>query len=506
MKCALWMVWVFQPLALYADDARLALRFEIDDESGKAVPCRIHLFDSAGKAIQPEGYPFWRDHLVCDGRAALSLPAGVYRYEIERGPEHERLRGEIELKSAQTKKLTLKRFADLSKQFWFSGDLHIHRPINDIELLMKAEDLHVGPVITWWNQRNLWVGREIPRNALTKFDGNRLYEVMAGEDERGGGALLYFHLNEPLAISKAAREFPSPLQFADEARKKNPKVWIDVEKPFWWDAPTWIVSGKVDSIGIANNHMCRSQVYPGEAWGKARDEKRLPPPLGNGQWTQEIYYHLLNCGFRVPPSAGSASGVLPNPVGYNRVYVHIDGDDLTWKEWWTGLRQGRSFVTNGPLLLVEANKCRPGVVFVGNGEEAFEVKLDIKLMSLDEVPALEVIQNGKVVQTLKVERARDFTGKTTIQCKESGWFLVRAVADNKNTFRFASTAPFYVQFQKNKTRISKASATFFRDWTNERIELLRAAIKDEQQLAEVLKPHAEAKRVWEGLIEKANAD
>ena len=23
--------------------------------------------------------------------------------------------------------------------------------------------------------------------------------------------------------------------------------------------------------------------------------------------------------------AGSASGVLPNPVGYNRIYVHLDG-------------------------------------------------------------------------------------------------------------------------------------------------------------------------------------
>ncbi|MEZ6080686.1 MAG: hypothetical protein R3C56_34940 [Pirellulaceae bacterium] len=86
------------------------------------------------------------------------------------------------------------------------------------------------------------------------------------------------------------------------------KVWIDVEKPFWWDAPTWIASGKIDSIGIANNHMYRRQMYPGEAWGKARDEKRLLPPHGNGQWTQEIYYHVLNCGFRIPPSAGKRIG------------------------------------------------------------------------------------------------------------------------------------------------------------------------------------------------------
>ena len=51
--------------------------------------------------------------------------------------------------------------------------------------------------------------------------------------------------------------------------------------------------------------------------------------MGVGYWVQEIYYHLLNCGLRVAPSAGSASGVLPNPVGYNRVYVHLPEDRKT---------------------------------------------------------------------------------------------------------------------------------------------------------------------------------
>jgi hypothetical protein len=488
--------------SLAADDPKMALNFVVDNASGKALPCRVHLYDAADKPIQPEGYPCWRDHFVCNGRATLQLPAGRYRYEVERGPEFMRLSGTVELKAEQTLKLQLKRFADLAKQGWYSGDLHIHRPISDIELLMMAEDLHIGPVITWWNQRNLWAGRDLPRVPLTKFDGNRLYEVMAGEDERGGGALLYFHLTEPLVINKAAREFPSPLLFADEARKKNAKVWIDVEKPFWWDAPTWIASGKVDSIGIANNHMCRSQVYPGEAWGKARDEKRLPPPLGNGQWTQEIYYHILNCGFRIPPSAGSASGVLPNPVGYNRVYVNVEGE-LTWEKWWAGLKAGRSFVSNGPLLLATANGKMPGSVFTS--PEAIQIKFDVSLMSLDKVPAIEVVRDGHVEATVKVEKPADFRKTIIVEFKESGWFLVRAVAENNKTYRFASTAPFYVEVGKNKSHVSKGSATFFKNWTDERIERLRAALKDEQQ-AEVLKPHAEAKRIWQALIEKANAE
>ena len=110
--------------------------------------------------------------------------------------------------------------------------------------------------------------------------------------------------------------------------------------------------------------MNRRGMYEDEAWGRPRDTKRLPPPRGNGFWTQEIYYHILNCGLRIPPSAGSASGVLNNPLGYNRMYVQLDGD-LSYPAWWDGLRAGRVFVTNGPLLRVRADGQPPGHVFTG---------------------------------------------------------------------------------------------------------------------------------------------
>lgn len=493
--------------SLAAAEDKSELRIAVDDAQGKAVPCRIHLYDQAGKAQQPPGFPFFRDHFVCDGRANLSVLPGKYRYEIERGPEHERLRGEVEVKSGreQSLQLKIKRIADLRKLGWRAGDLHIHRPLADIELLMKAEDLDFGPVITWWNRKNLWMETTLPRPSVKQFDGNRFCDALAGEDERGGGALLYFHLDEPLPITSAAREYPSAQSFADLARKKKPGVWIDIEKPFWWDAPTWLASGKTDSLGIANNHMCRSQMSEKEAWGKSRDEKRLPPPLGNGRWTQEIYYHFLNCGLRVPPSAGSASGVLPNPVGYNRVYVQMEGEP-TWEKWWAGLRAGRSFVTNGPLLTATANGKPPGAVFANADGKPFTVKIDASLIALDRVPGVEIVRDGQVVQTIKVDDPLSFRGEATLEFKQSGWFLVRAIADNSTTFRFASTAPFYVEIGKDDRRISRASATFFKDWTEERIERLRAALQNPDERAEAIKPHTEALAFWKGLIGKANAD
>ena len=47
--------------------------------------------------------------------------------------------------------------------------------------------------------------------------------------------------------------------------------------------------------------------------------------MGLALYTFDLYYTFLNCGFRVLPSAGSASGVMPVAPGYNRVYVKIEG-------------------------------------------------------------------------------------------------------------------------------------------------------------------------------------
>jgi len=456
---------LFNGAGVHGPEQRVELIIKVDEPRGAALPCRIHLSNAEGKPQQAAGLPFWKDHFVCNGRVTLPLAPGKYRYEIERGPEHQRTSGTLELKEGRdhTLSVQLARFADLKKAGWYSGDLHVHRPLADMELLMRAEDLHVAPVITWWNTRNLWAQQDLPREQLHQFDGNRYYHVMAGEDERGGGALLFFNLEEPLPIRKAAREFPAALSFAAEARKRNKQVWIDIEKPFWWDVPVWLASGQMDSIGVANNHMCRSQMSPTEAWGRARDEMKMPPPLGNGHWTQQIYYHALNCGLRLPPSAGSASGVLPNPVGYNRVYVHVDGD-LTYAKWWAGLKAGRCFVTNGPLLLATANGKLPGHVFEADEGKAVEINLDLSLSALDRVPAIEVIRDGAVVQTVKVDDGNAAHPTVRLKFVRSGWFLARALADKKETFRFASTGPFYVAIGKNDRRIARPSVQFFLDW------------------------------------------
>jgi len=477
----------------------------VRDTNHHPMPCRIHLKDKNGQPQKADKLPFWSDHFVCPGAAAIELAAGQYTYEIERGPEYERQSGSVNVVVGRPAEIeaTLKRIANLREEGWYSSDLHVHRPIQDIELLMQAEDLDFAPVITWWNARRTDTAKT--DTTLFRFDGHRMYTNMAGEDEREGGALLYFGLRRPLNLLVKSREFPSPMRFVRQAHEENKEVWIDIEKPFWWDVPTWLASGEMNSIGLANNHMCRSQMLANEAWGKPRDVDLLPNPLGNGRWTQEIYYHILNCGIRIPPSAGSASGVLPNPVGYNRAYVHI-GDQFTPDAWFASLAKGRCFVTNGPLLRVRANGKLPGAALTTADASPQNVELSITLTSKDPVEAVEVIHNGRIVKRIACSTATTQQLAAALKLEEAGWFLVRAIADVDYTFRFASTGPWYLDASSDNPRVSRQSAQFFLDWVNQRIARVQASIENTDDLQSVLKWHLAAREFWQQRRNTANAD
>ncbi len=506
------------PLAsLAANKGELEIR-AVDKDSGQPLAVRMHLKDAKGKPVKPPKIPFWNDHFVFEGKIVLSLPTGNYTFEMEHGPEYRVMSGHFQIDNgaSDNKEVVLSRFINMKEAGWWSGDLHIHRDLKDIETLIRAEDLHIAPVITWWNDKNLWNDKSLPKDPVVKFGDERFYGLLAGEDEREGGALLYFNLTHPLPISAATREFPSPLQFVEKARE-TPESHIDIEKPFWWDMPTWIANGQVHSIGLAHNHMHRDGILANEAWGKPRDMQFYPNPRGNGRWTMDIYFHLLNAGIRLPPSAGSASGVLPNPVGYNRVYVHC-GEELTWEKWWENLRKGRVVVTNGPLIQprvfctpataagqdVDPEGALPGHLFHVNEGESVELDIALNMSTRDKVHYLEVIQDGQVVHEVRLDEWAKAAGKLPpVKFTKSGWMVVRAVTDNAKTYRFAMTGPYYVEVGY-KPRVSKKSAQFFLDWVTERAG--RIKLEDPAQKAEVLQYHRQARDFWRKKVEEANAD
>jgi len=282
-------------------------------------------------------------------------------------------------------------------------------------------------------------------------------------------------------------------------------VHIDAEKPFWWDMPTWVALGLVDTVGIAHNHMARRRMHNSEAWGKARDPGRYGNgPYADAYYTQDLYYRLLDAGIRLAPSAGSASGVLESPVGYNRVYVHT-GSPLVYDAWWQGLKAGHSFVTNGPLLLVKANGEDPGHVFQAKAGKPVELLLSGQLLANDEITSVEIVRNHRL-QAAGYDAGTGVLSLPPQTFAESGWFLVRAVCRRPDTFCFASTAPFYVEVGKAPRRISRAAVTFWAGWVKERIGLMRAGGAGSDHLDAMLEPELEAERFWQAQLGQANAD
>ena len=489
--------------ASWAAGGELEIR-AVDADTKEPVAVRMHLWDAQGRARKIPRVPNWADHFAFSGKIVLELGTGRYTFRIERGPEYRPRIGHFLIQRGATdnKQVEMQRFVDMKGEGWWSGDLHVHRRLEDMKLLMLAEDLHVAPVITWWRDKNPWKDNRPPDPLLVRFDTNRFYRVMAGEDEREGGALLYFNLPEPLPLAGATREYPSPMRFLKQARQVD-GAHVDVEKPFWWDTPVWIASGMADSIGLANNHQFHDGVLDNEAWGKPRDRVLFPSPHGNGRWSQEIYYRLIESGVRIPPSAGSASGVLPNPVGYNRVYVHCGGE-LTYENWWEGLRRGRVVVTNGPMLRPLVNGRLPGHVFRGNRDEGVTLEVALELSTRDKIEYLEIVKNGLVVQEVRLSDWAAAGGKLPpVAFSESGWLLVRAVTNNNQTYRFASTGPYYVEID-GRPRISKAAAQFFLDWIHERVR--RVEIDNAEHRAEVVKYHRAARDFWQKRVDQATAD
>lgn len=484
--------------------AELEIRV-VDEDTGELTPVRMHVKDARGRPVKPPQVIYWHDHFVVPGKAVLELRPGNYTFEMERGPEYRIRTGNFTIRrgDADTKTVSMQRFVDMKKEGWWSGDLHVHRPLQDIQWLMRAEDLHIAPVITWWNDSNRWSEKSPPDPLLTRFDENRFYHAMAGEDERGGGALLYFNLQQPLPITGAKREYPSSCEFLKQAAAYD-GVHIDIEKPFWWDLPVWIASGMTHSIGLCNNHMQRDGMLANEAWGKPRDKVEYPDPHGNGLWTQDIYYRLLDCGVRIPPSAGSASGVLPNPVGYNRVYVHC-GEQLDYDRWWKNLRDGQVVVTNGPLIRdPRVNGQLPGHVFRAAAGQSLALQATLNLSLRERVEYLEIVKNRKVIHQVRLDDWAKAGGKLpTVDFDRSGWMLIRAVTSHPKTYRFASTGPYYVEIG-GQPRVSRSSVEFFMNWLYERARQIDLPDADEHNA--VIRFHRAARKYWQQRLDEANAE
>jgi hypothetical protein len=498
-----WVLLVLQDFgAMAATNGQLEL-IVVEKAGGPPLPCRIQLSNAFGRPWHPHGVHPLGNHFVFPGQITLELPLGNYAFEIERGPEYPVMYGHFQINhfAEDTKTVELHRHVDMAANGWWSGDLDVHRPPPDMQLLMSAEDLHVAQDITWSNSKNDWRGKVIPSDPLLQFDRNRYCQLMGGGMSQAGGTWLFLNLRAPMPLVGVDPEYPPPLETVIRAREK-PSVWIDATRPYGWDLPTLVAAGQIDSIELAHGQITRDGSSVDEAAARPRDKRLYPNNPGLGEWTQQVYYQLLNCGLRIPPSAGSGSGLCTNPVGYNRVYVYVE-DDFTYEKWWEGLKAGRVVITNGPLLQPNIEGHPPGYVFRVEGQKELELEIGLTLSTRDPITYLEVIQDGHVAQSIRFQDYAKTGRLPKLKCRHSGWFLIRAISDERKTYRFAMTGPYYVEMAY-QPRISKQSAQYFLDWVYQRAKQI--TIDDPTQRQQVLEYHRKARDFWQGLVNKANAE
>lgn len=426
----------------------------VDKATGKAVPARMHLQNTRKRSVRLNlsGTAEFGGHFYIDGTLTLPMRRGQYTFELDAGPEYRTQTGHFEIgrHADDAKQIEVTRFAELAKEGWYGADLDFTRGAHDLPLILRAEQL---------------VDVRTPSFAVL--------------------------LDDSLDQSSIA---------SSQAKIKIARV------PYAWDIPLWLASGDLGAIQLIHRHSLREGVVDHEEDGRPRDESLFPGRNGNGRWSETVYYHVLNCGFRIPPVAGSGSGTNNNPVGTNRVYVYC-GEEFSPDIWWEELVAGKVFVTNGPLLRPIVQGQPPGYVFPIESEERLELEVGLNLATRVPVEYLEIIKNGSVYTDVRLSEWSEKKGRLPpIEFEDSGWFLVRAVTNNPKTYQFASSGPYYVE-KGGRPRVSRRSVQFFLDW----IDAAEARLRDQAELSPkareaLLAQQAKARVYFENLLIEANAE
>jgi hypothetical protein len=150
----------------------------------------------------------------------------------------------------------------------------------------------------------------------------------------------------------------------------------------------------------------------------------------------------------------------------NRVFIAIVGE-TTPEKLHSGLKQGRTFVTNGPLLGLEIDSKHPGddITLI----KPTTLPYHVSLRSIVPIDHFELIFNGRVIASHHLNGARTQADVSErVEIPASGWLVLRAWNDHSNPkiqdiYPYASTSPIYVTVDQKLPR-SPADAAYFVSW------------------------------------------
>ena len=489
-------------LVLFHADPARQIKIHVLDENGKPSIASLtirdrwnRLYPNPSKRLAPDFF-FQPQIYRADGES-IDLPPGYYTVAATGGPEYNQHTKEFSVDAKGPDELSFKldRWIDPSKFGWYSGDHHVHaagcshyqNPAEgvlpkDMMRQIVGEKLNVGAVLTWgpdyYYQKQFFSGNDDP---LSLPNEKMHYDLeVSGFPSSHAGHLVLLGLKE--------QDYPHTRKIED---------WPT------WDLPIlkWAKQqGAV--VGFAHS-----------GWGLQVSDRALPSfdmpgfdGIGANEyivdvtepdtvdfisagdtpfvWELSIWYHTLNVGFRTR-IAGETDFpcITDDRVGRGRSYVKVDGP-LTYASWLSGLKAGRSYVSDGRAHLMdftvngvevgthgsEAPLSSAGIAHASVRVAALLDSLphpEIQALSYDQEPywtierarvgesrevPVELVVNGVVAarkQVIADGAVHDISFDVPIS--QSSWVAVRILAS-------AHTNPIFVTVAGKPIRASRASA------------------------------------------------
>ena len=433
------------------------LRGSIAGPSGLHTPARVSVIAADGRGYAPrDGFhrvltPTETHYFRTTGTFEVEVPAGPVTIHARKGLEYRPASVTVEVPPGGRADavLELGQLVDAPAAGWYAGDTHVH-------------DLHQGRFgLTHETFFNDLSSEDLRVSiALVHMDGTRL---MGRWDDLTGRP---HPLSTDDHILQYAQEFRGSFGHVGLAGVREfitPLVGGAANTPFAADVLNagYLEAAREQGATVGYMHPFNGRVDTPESVSVS--EIPVDAALGVGDFydvicfwydeldNAEMYYRLLNAGFRLAATGGSDnfSDVWRDPgPGSSRTYARVDGA-LSVDAWLEAVRERRTFATNGPLLFLTVDGVEPGGeirVPDGDGGERLVV---VEAASNSPLEKVEIVVNGQVAEVHDAQgRGERFRVESRIRLDGSGWIAARAlgppsplVADG---YAFAQTSPVWI--------------------------------------------------------------
>jgi hypothetical protein len=443
-------------------------------KDGKPVAAKLFIEDSAGRLYVVPREPNYRTQSwyaffqprfsYVDGQFAVALPPGGYRVTAMKGYGYKNGQKHVQVKADEAAecKIELEELCPLEEEGWLSADMHLHG--RTTLAMLRAEDVNVAANCHYSSQKP----RELPFYPDSS-DATHLACSAQEIEHWNFGNVFFFGIPTTVLDPKSPDPEMTPFFHYDEQCHKMGGVTIRYlrARPFapqggGQQQPELAVSatlGYMDLWSVLDNSMQNLLDDPKAKWS---GDGWPSDPLY--EHTYKTWYSLLNCGIRIPASAGTSWQRLSR-IGFNRVYARCPGK-LGASEFAAALKRGDGFVTNGPLLWLRANGRLPGDGLALNAPA--EVKVSVELACRHPVELVQILCNGEVAAERKLEKfGGRFSWEKAFRVDAPCWFAARCFGTHRPRYphsasqnHFAHTNPLVVAVAGKRPSSPKDAARF----------------------------------------------